>query len=264
MKIYTGMLREQQGSYIVLSEEAIEYLRSNLHSDNVEGIKHVMRHLYVADYEHRGQIGREAIRSALLYALNCVEPARLDGLIEDPYDPIPRPPLEDMRQHFAMWWEVLFGDESYEAPEICSAEVPDSSVSLAEIIDLQTEMQVSPEVLNFPRTEGRPPGHGAPPPDKIARYEAPPLPRRPTDGARFFRWVDQDAAIKAAKKIHRRTGQWKVWVKFDWPIGEGYITGSLTPEYRRTVWACVRFWGGYAVDSFPDLRKGGPVDPEAP
>ena len=92
--------------------------------------------------------------------------------------------------------------------------------------------------------------------------ETPPLPRRPTDGARFFRWKDQADALKQAKKVHRRTGQWKVWVEFDWPIGEGYVTG--TQEYRRTAWACVRFSGGYAVDSFPDLRKGGPVDPQAP
>jgi hypothetical protein len=264
MKIYPGMLMEQQGAYIDLSDEAIEYLATNLEPDNLDGIKHVMRHLYGADQARRGETGQAAVRNALLYALNCVEPARLDGLIEDPYDPIPRPRLQAMRQHFTMWWEALFGDEPYEAPGICTAEVADRMENYDHVTDKQGPKQISPEVLNFPRTDGRPPGHGAPPPDRIARYEAPPLPRRPTDGARFFRWVDPDAAIKAAKKIHRRTGQWKVWVQFDWPIGEGYITGSLEPEYRRTAWACVRLSGGYAVDSFPDLRKGGPVDPNAP
>jgi hypothetical protein len=264
VKIYPAMLMEQHGAYIDLSDEAIEYLATNLDPDNIEGIRHVMRHLYGADQARRGETGQAAVRNALLYALNCAEPADLAGFIEDPYDPIPRPRLGDMRRHYVLWWEALFGDDSHEAPDICSADVVDFMENIDHVVDKQGDRDISPDVLRFPRTDGRPPGSGAPPADRISRYEAPPLPRRPTDGARFFRWVDQAAAIKAAKKVHRRTGQWKVWVKFDWPIGEGYITGSLTPEYRRTVWACVRFWDGNAVDSFPDLRKGGPVDPEAP
>lgn len=260
MRIHTAMLMEQQGAYIDLSDEAIDYLATNLDPANVDGIRHVMRHLYGADQKHRSEAGQAAVRNALLYALNCVEPSRLDGLIEDPYDPIPRP--RDMRLFFEWWWQALFDDESYHAPEICSAEVAEFMAPLGAAGDKQDDRQISHEVLKFPRTDGLPPGNGAPPPERLNRYDAPPLPRRPTDGARFFRWKDQADALKRAKKVHRRTGQWKVWVEFDWPIGEGYVTG--TQEYRRTAWACVRFSGGCAVDSFPDLRKGGPVDPEAP
>lgn len=253
MKIYTGMLMEQQGAYIDLSEEAIAYLRNNLHLDNVAGIKHVMRHLYVADYERRGDVGQSAIRAALLYALNCVDPARLNGLIEDPYDPIPRP--RDMRMFFTWWWEALFGDESFEAPEICSAEVAPFLDDIGHVIDVQGHKDVSPDVVKFPRTDGHPPGYGAPPPDKISRYQAPPLPRRPTDGARFFRWEDQAKAIKRATRIHKKGRQQKVWVAFEFPIGEGYQTGGGDIVWE-TNYACVRFYEGKPVDSWPDLRKG--------
>lgn len=54
--------------------------------------------------------------------------------------------------------------------------------------------------------------------------------------------------------MHAESGQWKVWVAFDWPVGEGYLKGG--EEYRRTAWACVRSYDGKPVDSWPDLRKG--------
>ena len=114
------------------------------------------------------------------------------------------------------------------------------------------DVELDREVVNFPRRDGNPPGHNAPEYLRVA--DVPPPPLRPTDGARFFRWEDQAAALDQAQEVHARTKQHKVWVEFPHVIGEGYLIGG--EEYRTTAFPCVRLRDGVPVDSWPDLRRG--------
>jgi hypothetical protein len=77
------------------------------------------------------------------------------------------------------------------------------------------------------------------------------------NGSRFFRWQDQDEAIRRAK------AQWTgerdaIEIDLQRPIGEGHMKETL--EYRRTTVAVVRFDDhGNAYTSYPFLEKGGPL-----
>ena len=79
----------------------------------------------------------------------------------------------------------------------------------------------------------------------------------PVSGSRFFRWQDQDEAIKRAKA--RWTGGREfIPIDLGHPIGEGYMTDTL--EYRRTTVALVGFdKHGNAYTSYPHLKAGGPM-----
>jgi hypothetical protein len=78
----------------------------------------------------------------------------------------------------------------------------------------------------------------------------------PTNAARFFRWEDQAEAISMAKA--QWTGQDKLRINLDRPIGEGYMTDTL--EYRRTTEVLVRFdHDGNVYTAYPWLTTGGPL-----
>lgn len=273
MRVHPAILMSQQAAFMNLTEEALDYIVTQVDPNaGPDGMRHVMRHLYAPDYERRSDAGQAAIRAALKYMIHCADAQLLDDIAySNPDNPVPPP--DDLRQLFRLWWEALFGDEPWGDPDdLCDAEVVDLEESPgglrqnigpaeAEIYKRPLGREISPDIVLFPRTDGLPPGHGAPPPDRVLRVLALRLPRRPTDGARFFRHQDQAKALRVAKRIHALSGQYRVWVEFDWPVGEGYLAGG--DEYRRTNWACVRFSGGKPVDSFPDLRKGWPEkDPE--
>lgn len=259
MRIYPIILYALTPTYTSLSAEAIEYLWHELDSDNADGMRHVMRHLFLPSYLTFDEEGRELIKVALQWVINCADEYQYADLIsEEPDLPFWAGEGEE-RAWFILWWESLFGDEDWHAPALCQQEVdhlglePLGKVPSHVYAARSGRAVISPEVVNFPRTDGLPPGHGAPPPERVLRQKTP-RPTRPTDGARFFRWEDQATALGTAKEIHAVSGQLKVWVEFDWPVGEGYFVGG--DVYRRTNWACVRFFDGKPVDSFPDLRKG--------
>lgn len=255
VRIYPDILGEHTTVFSRLSREAYDYLFHELDAANTDGIRHAMRHLFLPAYLAFNETGRRYTKEGLQWTINCATQRQLDALISADPD-MPFWPVDGKeREWFIHWWEALFGDEEWRCEDICREDVDHREEAPRDaFVGRKRHFDLSPEVVNFPRTDGLPPGHGAPPPDRVFDDPAPQPPRRPTDAARFFRWEDQATALETAKGIHARSGQLRVWVEFDWPVGEGYFVGG--DVYRRTNWACVRFFAGKPVDSYPDLRKG--------
>jgi hypothetical protein len=107
-------------------------------------------------------------------------------------------PPDDLRQLFVWWWEALFGDENYESATICDAEVvpldfrPRDTGSDRmgaeewEIYAIIGDHEVSPEIVLFPRQDGLPAGHGAPPPHRVFRRD---VLRAAAGQGRLRRWL---------------------------------------------------------------------------
>lgn len=253
MKVYPEVLMQHTAD-TTLSREARGYLEEHLDPENDDALRHVIHHLYLPEFNTYSDTTKDHYKRALQWMINCADGAWLGEVADwDPDTVVPAP--SNPRRLFTAWWQALFGDEPSESPDLCAAcdPVPIDSGTLDGIYEGHGHYVVAPEVLNFPRSDGHPPGHEAPP--NVYREGFVGLPRRPTDGARFFRWEDQAKAIKRATKIHKKGRQQKVWVEFEFPIGEGYQTGGDDAVWE-TNYACVRFYEGKPVDSWPDLRKG--------
>lgn len=182
MRVHPAILESQQGLYIDLSDDAMDYLNRHLdHNGNADGMRHVMRHLYRSDYERRTPAGQAAIRAALQYMINCADPELRNDIVYSAPDNLWPP--DDKRQLFVWWWEALFDDESYESATICDAEVVPLGVSPGglqsdrmgaeewEVYAILGDYEISPEIVRFPRQDGLPPGHGAPPPHRVFRRD---------------------------------------------------------------------------------------------
>lgn len=126
-----------------------------------EAVRHVIRYTLVPMYEGIGPRQAAHIKEILQWALNCASDEELiqlngaqDWVLDDTDPP---------RLFFESWWKELFGDEDWRSDDICDAELVYGNPP-SELRDGRStwDEQIDPEVLRFPRRDGRPPGHGAP------------------------------------------------------------------------------------------------------
>lgn len=232
-----------------LSDEAHAYF----HLDEGEAvIRYLIRHFLVPAYRASTERVQEQARECLLWYAHCATDEQRQDVIDQQGYGWPGAIPQPNRLFFQWWWEELFTEPLPDAGDVCEAEVRSATPEEWTREDHWPSVTLDPDVVKFPRRDGKPPGFGAP----AELYDKGPMtpPMRPRDSARFFRWEDQAEAIKHAQSVHADTGQRKVWVGFEHAVGEGYLIGG--EEYRQTAWACVRFRDGGPVDSWPDLRKG--------
>lgn len=260
MKVYPSALEQHLWTFLALSEEAADYIWRGLDPQDEAAVRHIIGHTLVPDFVHSSGTRQRAIKDALQWSLNCQPDERLAEITGTPGFPFDFP--QPARRFYEWLWSELFGDEDWRDPAWAGAEVaPHDERPPTEPEDGRWLRRFDPKVLHFRRKDGRPPGEGAPTDVHInTGARKPALPRRPTDAARFLRHEDQANALDQAVAVHAQTGQCKVWVRFDWVIGEGYLVGGQGKP-RETDVAVVRFRDGNPVDSFPDLRRGWEFDP---
>lgn len=147
------------GTY--LSEDAKEYLYEHLDMGYEDAVRHVIRYTLVPAYKATDPKQAQHVKDVLEWYLNCATEEQCDGLLAaDPewVTGYTDPP----RLFFQWWWQELFGDEDWRSDRLCDAELNESNPPEELRGGFNWPPPIDPEVLRFPRRDGKPPGAGAP------------------------------------------------------------------------------------------------------
>lgn len=146
---------------VSLTEDAKNYLFANVDMDDEEAVRHVIRHTLVPTYQ--GAAAKEAaqVKDLLEWYLNCASEEQCEGLFaNDPEWPLGY--TDPPRLFFQWWWQELFGDEDWRSDRLCDAEVVRGNPPDELRGGFTWPPPIDPDVLKFPRRDGKAPGEGAP------------------------------------------------------------------------------------------------------
>lgn len=144
-----------------LTDEAKEYLATHLDMADEAAVRHVIRHTLAPAYAVAGEREAREVKDLLEWYLNCATEERCKRfLASDPEWPVANtnPP----RLFFQWWWRELFGDEDWHSDRLCGADLYEHDPPDGVHGQIEWPPPIDPEVLRFPRRDGKPPGAGAP------------------------------------------------------------------------------------------------------
>lgn len=142
-----------------LTEDAKDYLYQHLDKEDEGAVRHVIRYTLVPAYT--GTREKQHVKDLLEWYLNCAtEEQCLGFLASDPEWPVGY--TDPPRLFYQWWWQELFGDEDWRSDRLC-----DATIDLGEPPEelrggFTWPPPIDPDVLKFPRRDGKEPGEGAP------------------------------------------------------------------------------------------------------